>query len=95
MTMEEIARTTRIAARALGRAGLVHAYGHCSARVDDERFLVCPPVPMVHVQVGQDCNEVPVYGPLPEGLLGEVRLHQQIYRRRSDAGGVVRCEIAS
>jgi len=90
MTMEEIARTTRIAARALGRAGLVHAYGHCSARVDDERFLVCPPVPMVHVQVGQDCNEVPVYGPLPEGLLGEVRLHQQIYRRRSDAGGVVR-----
>ncbi len=88
--MEEFARTTRVAARALGRAGLVHAYGHCSARVDAERFLVCPPVPMAQVQVGQDCDEVPVHGPLPEGVLGEVRLHQQIYRRRSGVGGVVR-----
>lgn len=88
--MEELARTTRIAARALGRAGLVHAYGHCSARVDGDRFLVCPPVPMAHVQVGQACTEVPVDGALPDGVLGEVRLHQQIYRRRPGAGGVVR-----
>ena len=33
---------------------------------------------------------VPVDGPLPAGVLGEVRLHQQIYRRRPEVGGVVR-----
>jgi HCOMODA/2-hydroxy-3-carboxy-muconic semialdehyde decarboxylase len=33
---------------------------------------------------------VPVEGDLPEGVLGEVRLHQEIYRRRPDVGGVVR-----
>ncbi|WP_156815969.1 class II aldolase/adducin family protein [Ahrensia kielensis] len=88
--MEDIARTVRIAARALGRAKLVHAYGHCSARLNNESFLVCPSVPMEHVQVGQTCPQVLVMGPLPDGVLGEVRLHQQIYARRPDAGGVVR-----
>jgi HCOMODA/2-hydroxy-3-carboxy-muconic semialdehyde decarboxylase len=28
--------------------------------------------------------------PLPAGVLGEVRLHQQIYRRRPEVGGIVR-----
>ncbi|PCH95555.1 MAG: class II aldolase [Rhodobacteraceae bacterium] len=88
--MEDLARITRIAARALGRAGLVHAYGHCSARLDNDSFLVCPSVPMEHVQIGQTCPIVPVAGALPEGVLGEVRLHQQIYSRRAQAGGVVR-----
>lgn len=88
--MQDLSRITRIAARALGRAGLVHAYGHCSARVDADQFLVCPSVPMEHVQIGQTCPNVPVTGPLPEGVLGEVRLHQQIYARRPEAGGVVR-----
>ena len=84
---DDLARTVRIAARALGRAGLVHAYGHCSARVDGDSFLVCPSVPMEHVPVGGDCPRVPVLGDLPAGVLGEVRLHQQIYARRPEAGG--------
>jgi HCOMODA/2-hydroxy-3-carboxy-muconic semialdehyde decarboxylase len=84
------ARTVRIAARALGRAGLVHAYGHCSVRIDAERFLVCPPMPMGLTPAGAACTEVPVVGPLPEGVLGEVRLHQRIYASRPQAGGVVR-----
>lgn len=79
-----------MAARALGRAGLVHAYGHCSARIDAERFLVCPPVPMGLTPVGAACTEAPVQGPLPHGVLGEVRLHQRIYATRPQAGGVVR-----
>ncbi len=42
------------------------------------------------VPAGAECTEVPVEGPLPAGVLGEVRLHQQIYRRRPAARGVVR-----
>ena len=33
---------------------------------------------------------MPLDGPLPESALGEVRIHREIYRRRSDVGGVVR-----
>lgn len=80
----------RIAARALGRHGLVHAYGHCSARLDSENFLVCPSKPMGLTEVGDKCLTVPINGSLPDGVLGEVRLHQQIYRNRPEASGVVR-----
>ncbi|MWD27106.1 class II aldolase/adducin family protein [Aquicoccus sp. SCR17] len=88
--MTDLAATVRMAARAVARAGLVHAYGHCSARIDADRFLVCPSKPMGLVQPGEPCIEVPVSGPLPEGVLGEVRLHQRIYAARPEAGGVVR-----
>ncbi|MCI5074835.1 class II aldolase/adducin family protein [Oricola sp.] len=88
--MSDLAVTVRLAARALARAGLVHAYGHCSARIDADRFLVCPPVPMGLTEPGAACVEVPVEGPLPDGVLGEVRLHQRIYASRPDAGGVTR-----
>lgn len=87
---EELARRVRIAARALGRAGLVHAYGHCSGRQDQGHFLVCPPVPMALTPVAGPCDRVPVQGPMPAHVLGEVRLHQQIYARHPGAGGVVR-----
>jgi len=88
--MSDLAVTVRLAARALARASLVHAYGHCSARIDADRFLVCPPEPMGLIEPGAACVEVPVEGPLPDGVLGEVRLHQRIYATRPDACGVVR-----
>lgn len=88
--MQDLARTVRIAARAIGRAGLAHAYGHCSARVDEDTFLVSPPRPLAMVEPDEDCIRVPIKGALPDGVLGEVRLHQQIYARRPEAGGVVR-----
>jgi HCOMODA/2-hydroxy-3-carboxy-muconic semialdehyde decarboxylase len=77
------------AARALGRAGLVHAYGHCSLRLDTEHFLVCAALPMglVGDEVG---TVVPVVGALPDGVLGEVRAHQAIYARRRDVQGICR-----
>jgi HCOMODA/2-hydroxy-3-carboxy-muconic semialdehyde decarboxylase len=80
----------RRAARALDRAGLVNAYGHCSARIDERTFLVCAPKPMGLIEPGEPGTIVPVDGPLPEGVLGEVRTHQQIYRRRPDVGGITR-----
>jgi HCOMODA/2-hydroxy-3-carboxy-muconic semialdehyde decarboxylase len=80
----------RRAARALGRAGLAHAYGHCSSRLDAGHFLVCAARPMGLIAPGEDGEVVPVDGPLPEGVLGEVRIHQHIYRNRPDVGGIVR-----
>lgn len=81
--------TVRQAARALARAGLVHAYGHCSLRLDRTHFLVCAAIPM-----GTITNEpgavVDVDSPLPEGVLGEVRAHQALYRQRDDVFGICR-----
>jgi HCOMODA/2-hydroxy-3-carboxy-muconic semialdehyde decarboxylase len=88
----EIARRVRIAGRALARAGLVHAYGHCSARVDDYRFLVSPMRPLGLVGAGEPCVEVPTDGPLPPGAAGEVRIHQAVYRARPDVGGICRAQ---
>ena len=89
MDMDRHDETVRQAARALGRSGLAHAYGHCSKRLDAERFLVCAPIPMGLV-TDQPGTVVPVSGPLPEGVLGEVDVHQAIYARRPDVGGICR-----
>ena len=87
---ERTQRRVRAAARALGRNGLGHAYGHVSARLDPDRFLVCAPKPMGLIAPGEAGAVVPIDGPLPEGVLGEVRCHQQIYKRRPDVNGVAR-----
>jgi HCOMODA/2-hydroxy-3-carboxy-muconic semialdehyde decarboxylase len=42
------------------------------------------------VSVEDDPVVVSVRDPLPAGILGEVRLHQQIYLRRADVRGIVR-----
>ena len=87
----DVHRLVRRAARALGRHGLAHAYGHCSARLDAGSFLVCAAKPMGLIRPDDAGLVVPVHGALPDGVLGEVRIHQQIYARRADVGGVVRC----
>ena len=86
----EMERQLRMAARAFGRHGLAHAYGHCSVRLDAHRFLVCAAWPMGLIAPGEPGIVLPVDGTLPEGVLGEVRLHQQIYRRRLQAHAVAR-----
>ena len=50
---EDISATevrVRMAARALGCNNLGHAYGHVSARLDSDTFLVCAPKPMGLIQ---------------------------------------------
>jgi HCOMODA/2-hydroxy-3-carboxy-muconic semialdehyde decarboxylase len=83
-------QTVRLAARALARAGLVHAFGHCSVRLGAETFLVCAARPMGLIEDGDDGTVVGVDGALPAGVLGEVRMHQQIYRQRPDVGAICR-----
>lgn len=87
---DERQRIVRIAARSLARANLVHAYGHCSLRLDEHSFLVCAAKPMGLIDSGDLGTVVPVDGELPPGVLGEVRIHQQIYKNRPEVGGVVR-----
>lgn len=89
---ETLARTVRIAARALARHGLVHAYGHCSARIDAESFLVSPSKPLGLALASDRCTVVSLQGELPEGVLPEVRIHREIYRLRPDVGGVARIQ---
>jgi HCOMODA/2-hydroxy-3-carboxy-muconic semialdehyde decarboxylase len=80
----------RRAARALGRHGLAHAYGHCSQRLDERHFLVCAPRPMGLIGAGEDGTVVDIDAELAAGVLGEVRIHREIYRNRPDVGGIVR-----
>lgn len=83
-------RSLRIAARALSKGQLVHAYGHCSLRLDAQHFLVCAAKPMGTITAEDDGTVVPVVGALPDGVLGEVRIHQQIYARRANVSAVCR-----
>ena len=85
-------RLVRVAARALGRHGLVHAYGHASLRLDAAHFLVGASKPLGLVRPEDTGTVVPLDGPLPEGVLPEVRIHREIYRLRPDVGGVARVQ---
>lgn len=80
----------RRAARALSRHGLVHAYGHCSQRIDETHFLVCAPKPLGTIDVNENGTLISIDDELPENVLGEVRVHREIYRNRPDVGGIVR-----
>lgn len=87
---EDASRLLRIAGRAVGRAGLAHAYGHCSLRIDARRYLVSPSMPLALAPPGEPCHLLAIDDPIPDHVLGEVRIHREIYRRRPDVGGIVR-----
>lgn len=85
-------RRLGLAARALARHGLVHAYGHCSLRLDEGHFLVAPSKPLGLVLPGEGGTVVPIDGPLPDGVLPEVRIHRELYRARPEVNGVARVQ---
>jgi hypothetical protein len=77
---ENSERALRQAARALARSGLVHAYGHCSVRLDAEHFLVCAAKPMGTLLPSDTGTVVRTSGTLPDGVLGEVRITSRFMR---------------
>ncbi|HTQ73010.1 MAG TPA: class II aldolase/adducin family protein [Burkholderiales bacterium] len=87
---EEQQIVVRKMARALSRAGLATAYGHCSVRLGEASFLVCASKPMGLIKPGEPGTAVSTDAPLPEGVLGEVRMHQQIYKRRAEVRAICR-----
>ena len=88
--MEQQQIIVRKMARALARGGLVTAFGHCSVRLDAKSFLVCAAKPMGIIEAGEPGAVVQVDAPLPEGVLGEVRMHQQVYKRRAEVKAICR-----
>lgn len=88
--MADPARAVRLAARAIARHGLAHAYGHVSARLSDTHFLVSAAQPLGTLAPGQPGVEVTLDGDLPPGALPEVRIHREIYRNRPEVGGICR-----
>jgi HCOMODA/2-hydroxy-3-carboxy-muconic semialdehyde decarboxylase len=87
--LQDTQRLVRRAARAIGRHGLAHAYGHCSQRLDERHFLVCAAQPMGLITDAEG-TVVDIEADLPPGVLGEVRIHREIYKLRPDIGGIVR-----
>ncbi|WP_439620207.1 class II aldolase/adducin family protein [Hyphomonas sp.] len=79
----------QLAAQALAGAGLVHAYGHVSIRLDQSHFLVCAARPLACI--GDTRGTVCAVGEdLPPGVLGEVRIHRELYQNRPDVNAVCR-----
>ena len=83
-------KLVRQSARALARSHLVTAFGHCSLRLDERYMLVCAPKPMGHLDLTHDGDVVSINDPLPAHVLGEVRMHQAIYKNRGDVRGICR-----
>lgn len=90
-------RDVALAARAMARHRLAHAYGHVSARLDGERFLVTGPYPLGRTQLDGRAALVvcPIDGELAAGALPEVRIHQAVYRTRPEVGGICRFQSPS
>lgn len=86
-------RRLRLLGRALDRAGLAGAYGHCSLRLDEHRFLVTPPHPL-RVLTTQPGVVVTLDGPLPDRVAPEAALDRELYRRRPDVGAVCTLDAA-
>jgi HCOMODA/2-hydroxy-3-carboxy-muconic semialdehyde decarboxylase len=87
---EATQRRVRQMARALGRNGLTGPFGHCSIRLDARHALVCAPRPMACIASGEPGQVICFDAPLPAGVLGEVRIHQQVYARRPEVGAICR-----
>ncbi|MFN0003671.1 MAG: class II aldolase/adducin family protein [Burkholderiaceae bacterium] len=83
-------RLVRQSARALARSNLVTAFGHCSLRLDEYYMLVCAPKPMGHLDASHVGDVVHIHEALPAQVLGEVRMHQAIYKNRADVRGICR-----
>jgi HCOMODA/2-hydroxy-3-carboxy-muconic semialdehyde decarboxylase len=88
----EKARDMRMAARAMARHGLAHAYGHVSVRINDGSFLCTPAMPLGCVEPHEPGVIVTLEGDLPPAALPEVRIHREIYRRRPEVGGICRVQ---
>ena len=85
----EVAATARM----LAAAGLVEAFGHVSARLSGEGFLITPTLPLLDAVAGTvitvDGADAVVDDPAGAAPL-ETPLHAAIYRARPDVAAICR-----
>jgi ribulose-5-phosphate 4-epimerase/fuculose-1-phosphate aldolase len=83
------------AANVLARLGLVTAYGHVSARAEDD-MLITPAGDLARV-TASEVVRVPLTTtpPLPAGVPAEAWVHLALYRARPDAGAIARAQPVS
>src|SRR5258708_11583915 len=86
--MEQQQIIVRKMARALARAGLVTAFGHCSVRLDEKSFLVCAPKPMGIIKPGEAGTLGSTDAPFPQGVVGGGKMHHHIYKRPRESKAI-------
>lgn len=91
--LDDASRTVLRAGNVVAAHGLSDAFGHVSARLDDESFVITPPLPLGAltprdrpVVVRLDATELPTAAPR------EAWMHLALYRRRPAVGAVVRVQ---
>ena len=90
---DELKAEVAATARMLATAGLVEAFGHVSARLDAQRFLITSTLPLLGATAGTvitvDAAGAVIDNPAGAAPL-EIPLHAAIYRARSDVGAICR-----
>ena len=86
----DVAEAVAQAAQVLAGLGLVTAFGHVSARLDEVSALVTPPAPLAQV-TAEDLVRVPFgAAELPEDAPPETWAHLAVYAARPGVGAVAR-----
>lgn len=81
------------AAHTLAAEKLVTAFGHVSARTENDGFLITPPKPLGSIQLDEPLAEVSLSeNELPEGVPGEAWVHWAVYKTRPDVGAICRAQ---
>jgi HCOMODA/2-hydroxy-3-carboxy-muconic semialdehyde decarboxylase len=93
MTADPLKAAVATTARMLSAAGLVEAFGHVSARIEGDGFLITPTSPMFVADpttiVTVNSDDVAIEDPLDASPL-EIFLHGAIYRSRPDVSAICR-----
>lgn len=81
------------AGQVLAANGMVTAFGHVSARVEDDAFLITPPKPPGSLEHDEELIEVFLKSnEMPQGVPGEAWIHWSIYRRRPEVKSICRAQ---
>jgi HCOMODA/2-hydroxy-3-carboxy-muconic semialdehyde decarboxylase len=93
MSEENVREDLIAAAHALATRSLVTAFGHVSAKLGKNRFVMTPPKPPGAIQGTDELIEVPLdTEEIPQDVPGEVWIHWSIYRRRPEVFSVCRAQ---
>ena len=80
-------------ARALASRGLVTGFGHVSARIGNNSFIITPAKPPGSLGEAEELIEVSLEDEeMPAGVPGEVWIHWSIYRKHAGVASVCRAQ---